>query len=65
MPASCYLARSGGDWALGVLLLWIARTRAREFQDFKFLSRERGVLCSRGYQIYSTIYFVVQGQAGF
>ena len=34
-----------------------------ELHDFKFPRSERGVLWSHGYQLYSTIYFVLQGQA--
>jgi hypothetical protein len=33
-----------------------------ELHDFKFLRSERGVLWSHGYQVYSTIYFVFEGQ---
>ena len=33
-----------------------------ELHDFKFPRSERGVLWSHGYQVYSTIYFVFQGQ---
>jgi hypothetical protein len=34
-----------------------------ELHDFKFPRSERGELWSHGYQLYSTIYFVLQGQA--